>query len=496
VALERIDFNAHDIGAGRPLSLDFNAALAATGQNLSGFLRLDRLPSDADPATAPPPVVNGRLTLKGASLDRLSALLPAQLDALAQGGLASVDATLSTAQDGAYVLQGKAQLEAVRLRGEPARGSAVLVATVPAAHPDALTVQLREIVLQGPGVDLAGSAQLALSPPSGRFDLQGPTLDLDRLLALRPKEEKPQAADGDGLVPPAAREQLAGVSMAGKLAVGELRSGALVAKDVHADVTLSRGVLNVRQGQARLYGGGVKLDGTKVNLLAERPVWELQATLEGVDLGQAVAEVAQQRPISGRVNAQLSLKGDGNDWSELRQRLTGHGSMTVQQGALSADLGERIGTPLREVLARAGKTAAAGKVEAAQGTRLENLAASFTVQDGWLRLSRPLALQTPVGAAALSGRVGLDWKLDLNGDIALAPQFVGRVSGGRFTPEGPVQVPLGLGGTLGDPQVRLQVTPDLVVKGLAQSAPAKQLQQRIQREVQGRFKGLIERIPH
>ncbi|HLL54934.1 MAG TPA: hypothetical protein VK447_15370, partial [Myxococcaceae bacterium] len=124
----------------------------------------------------------------------------------------------------------------------------------------------------------------------------------------------------------------------------------------------------------------------------------------------------------------------------------------------------------------------------------EDLAASFTLQDGWLKLSRPLALRTPVGDAALSGRVGLDWRLDLSGNIALAPPFVARVSGGRFAPEGPLEVPLGMGGTVGDPKVRLQATPEMLVKGLAQTGPGKQLKDRVQREVQGRLKGVMERI--
>ncbi|HLL54943.1 MAG TPA: AsmA family protein, partial [Myxococcaceae bacterium] len=348
VALQKIDLTARDIGPGLPVSLDFSAALAAGGKNLSGYLRLNRLPDEADPKDAPPPTLTGQLTLKGASLERFSGLLPAQLDALASGGLVGFEAAVSTTPDGTYVLDGKAQVEALKLRGEPARGGAHLIAKVPAARPDALSVQLRDIVLQGAGVDLTGSANLALSPPAARFDLQGPLLDLNQLLALRPEQPKQSEPSEGPLVSAQMRETLADVTVTGSLALGEVRSGSLKAQDVHADVTLERGVLNVRQGRARLYGGNTRLDGTKVNLLAARPVWDLEATLEGVDLGQAVAEVSKQRPISGRVNGKLSLHGDGNDWAELRERLTGKGSLTVQEGALSADLGERIGTPLRE----------------------------------------------------------------------------------------------------------------------------------------------------
>jgi hypothetical protein len=51
-----------------------------------------------------------------------------------------------------------------------------------------------------------------------------------------------------------------------------------------------------------------------------------------------------------------------------------------------------------------------------------------------------------------------------------------------------------MGGTVGDPKVRLQLTPETLARGVAQSAPAKQVQERIQREVKGRLGGVLERI--
>lgn len=495
VTLERIDATARDLGADLPLSLDFSASLASNAPNLEGKLQLDRLPEKL--SSGEYPKLTGTLTLKDASLDRLSALLPARLDALASGGRLSFDAALSTAPDGAYTVNGQARLEAVRLRGQPARGGFAFTATASPAHLDATTLRIDRLALQGPGVDLGGSAQLASAPVRVRFDLKGSRLDLDQVLGLMPASAEKAPAEASGpLVSPEVRDQLAGVAVAGTVALGEVHSGALTAHDLRADVALDRGVLTVRQGTAALYDGAVKLDGTRINLLAERPIWDLKANLERVDLGQALAQVTREKPMTGRATATLELHGDGNDWQQLRQRLTGRGTLNVQDGSLATDLGGKVAGALSQGLSLAGKGGLAEKVQSAQGTPLKDLAGSFTVKDGWLHLSRPLGFTAPFGSASVSGQVALDRRLDLTGHIALAPDLVRRASGGRITPEGPVDVPLQLAGTLADPSVRVPLAPADVARQLASSSAGKALEEKVRREVQGRFKGLIPRLPH
>ena len=492
VGLEQIDLDAKDIGAGRPLSLALNAAFASATRNLE--VRLTLAPA-ADAHASPK--VSGRIALKGASLEKLSGFLPARLDALMSGGQLSFDADVATQADGAYAVNGHAQLEALKLRGAPARGGFTFAALAKADRPEAASLKIDTLALQGPGLDVGGSASVQGAPVRARFDLTGSKLDLDQLLALAPKDDAAQAQQPDAaeaLVPPAVREQLAGVQVAGTVALGQVTSGALTANDLRADLSLERGVLNVRQGSAKLYQGTVRLDGTRVDLRPARPVWDLNAKLVGVDMGQALAQVAKEKPLDGRADGALSLHGEGNDWSQLRQGLTGKGSLALKDGALSSDLGTQVAVPLRDVLAKTGRAQAAEKVEAARGTQLKDLNASFTVKDGWLQLTHPLGVETSLGTAALSGRIGLDRRLDLSGRIALAPAFVGRVSGGRFTPGAPLEVPLQLGGRLAAPDVHVSLAPESIAKGVLGSPQAERVKERAKKEVQGRLRGLLEHI--
>jgi len=489
VALEQIAFDATGLGAGLAAQVHLAAALASERPNLDLRASVSSLPGGVPTRPEDWPAIQGTFRLDALALDRLSALLPAGLSAIVQGGVATLEARVATA-GGAYRLEGSGDLRELRLRGQPASGRFRAAATYAPAHPQATRLELSELAVKGPGVDLAGNAAAEVAPLRARFALAGPLLDLDAVMGLVPEgPAKPKAAPAKGgpVLTAGVRRQVQSATATGTLDVGQLRSGKLTATNVRAVVTLAGGVLELRELTAGLYGGQLVASGSRVDLAAPQPAWSLRAKLQQVDLASAMQAVAGRAPLSGKTSAGLSLDGAGIEWDKIRDRITGDADVALKDGAFSgADLGGQALASLQQGLAAIGKGGAAKRVAGAGGqTRIEDLAAAFAVKDGWMQAKRPLQFSTPAGKVQLDGRIGLDERLDLHGTIAMPRSLLAGAAPAAVKLPDTLGVPVAIGGTLAAPSVQIRADDAVagLVKGEAQQA-AKSL--RNQAEHQGR----------
>ncbi len=507
----RIGIQARDIEVGKPLRVDLSAALGAQATNMTARVELQRLPaSKAELEASGYPVVSGTLGLHKVPLEQLRAYFPAKLASLVKGGELELSAQLSTPEGGGrrrYALDGTVQLDRLTLRSHPAKGGLAFNVRVDPLRPKAAVLAVRDLSLAGPGLQLGGSVDATLSPMAVSFDLRGPLLDLDQLLGAfpekAPQSPAPAAAEPGPLLSGAQRSRISSAQVNGKLALDKVTRGALSAEQLKANVALDRGVLTVKQGSAQLYSGSVALDGTRVDLTPATPRWMLQAKLDGLDLAAAFSALSDSNPLKGRLSGQLSVAGAGHAWDDIREQLTGRGTVGVKDGALtSTDLGATLASSLATGLKALKRPGAAGVVnQAAQGTQLKDLEASFTVRDGWLELTRPLAVQTAIGALSLDGRIGLDQRLDLRGRALLSPDFVATALGGVVRPQAPVDVPLQLGGTLTAPRVTGVDSAALAKSALRlENAPApvrekaKALEEQIKSQARRGLGGLLDRV--
>ncbi len=482
VALEQIGFDASGLGAGLPADVHLTAALASDRPNVDLRVSVAALPTGVPPRAEDWPVVQGSFALGPLALDRVASLLPAGTSAIVRGGTVSVDARLTT-NAGAYRVDGSGDARDLRLRGQPAAGRFRASGSFSPARPSAARLEVSELAVKGPGVDLGGTAAVELAPLRARFVVSGPLLDLDALMgALPPSEPKPKETKGGPLVPPGMRHQLHAASAAGTLDVGKLQSGKLQATNVHAQVRLAGGVLEIEVLDAALYGGKLSAGGTRVDLGAPEPAWSLRAKLDGVDLADAMKQVSGSAPLSGRTSAALALQGNGIEWAKLRQQMTGSADVALANGALSgADLGGDALAAVTKGLSALGQAKAAQRVSGK--TEIRDLAASFGIQDGWMKAKRPLAFSTPAGKVELGGRVGLDEKLDLEGTLAMPRAALADVAPKALRLPETLSVPVGLGGTLTAPSV--QVRAGDVVSKLA-GAQAGEAKKALQQEVEKR----------
>jgi AsmA protein len=453
-ALSSIDGRVQRRGGPDRYQVDGRAAFASARQNTRFDLALEKQPSLK---------VAGTVSARDVELARLRSALPGRAGSIVTSGRVSAAAKLSTSDDGHYLADGNARFDDLVLRGKPARGSMNLAAEVDPDRAGAFSVRASSISLEGPGIDLAGNATMHGSPLAARLDLTGKLLDLDQLLSPPPGADRPavprasaERADGD-IVPSDWRKSLGEASVAATLRFDRVVSAGLSVTDFSTRAELRDGLLRLADCSAHLYGGTAQLAGSEVDFRAPLPGWHLVSRVENVDLGMAMAEVAKRRPLEARVGSRLDLRGQGNDWQQLRGRVSGRGDASLSNPLLEADLVGRLVDALRSTLEQAGAGALAGKVPPSQRTRLGPLKVQFSVENGFMQLVQPLALEGAFGSASLDGRLGLDGRVDLRGTVRIAPELLAQMSSGRLRPQTPLSVPIVMSGTLGDPAITLSV---------------------------------------
>ncbi|MHB8879849.1 MAG: AsmA family protein, partial [Myxococcaceae bacterium] len=363
----------------------------------------------------------------------------------------------------AYLVEGNAGAEEVHLRGQPAELKLAFRSKVSPANPAGSRVHLHQLAAKGPGLDLSGTAMVALTPMAVEFDLKGKALDVGQLLSALPPKEEPGAVGT--IAPQRTRSALETARVTGSLAIEQVQVGKLQANGLSARIALRNGVLTAQSAEAQLYGGSAALGGTSVDLKPETPAWNLRARLQGLEVGELLQGVSGAAPLRGIGTVELTARGFGTEWERIRRELTGQGRLTMKDPVLGADLSGEVGEALGEILARTGQVRPGPVEKAAQGTRLGAIDAHFEVRDGWMSLRRPVKVNAPFGSADLGGRVGLDQRLDLRGTARLSPSFVGQVSSGQLKPSAPLDVPMRLTGNLSQPKVGLDVSPTDLLKG-------------------------------
>ncbi|MHA7628996.1 AsmA family protein [Corallococcus sp. M7] len=471
VALQDIDADLNHVGQGQPLEGKVRMAVAAPKQNVELNLKVDSLPRSLPRAGQPWPRATAHLKGKDVAVSAFRRFLPDSATEYFTGGTLNVDADLKTDQ-GRYVLSGHGSAKGLRLRGDPANGSFAFDSRIDPDQPQAAKVAFTRIALSGPGVELGGTASAQLEPARVQFSLAGRELDLGHLLGAMPPRSAPDEARPSNTPLISKRAGIGKVDVGGTLRIATLRHGALTASDVDVRAKLDDGALLVQRGTANVYGGRANLTGSRVDFTKAQPVWSLKATLDGMDTAKAFQALTGHASLQGAASGDLQLSGAGLDWERVRHQMTGTGTLLLREGVYtSTDLGETVASTVSQGLEALGKKGAAGTVrKAGQGTRFKDLDARFRIQDGWASFTQPMAFDSDLGKGALDGRVSLDERLELKGEIQASQQFVSELTHGAVPLRAPVSVPITITGTLKDPQVKAG-SPTDIAQGLLPAVP-------------------------
>jgi hypothetical protein len=178
--------------------------------------------------------------------------------------------------------------------------------------------------------------------------------------------------------------------------------------------------------------------------------------IKDIQIGRALDVFSSSKGIltgTGRMN--ISLEGSGTDWATLSKNLRGYGTVKIVDGELpKSRLLEQVLTAVQIFGRSSAKSSTSGRDAV---TAFSVLDGKFQVQHGniyWESLNM-MAKEFDLMAR---GTVGLDQRLDLQGEMILSDDLTRRVheagwAGVLLVKEGRLNVPLRLRGTLDKPSV-------------------------------------------
>ena len=261
--------------------------------------------------------------------------------------------------------------------------------------------------------------------------------------------------------PPAALTQLGGrasVSVARGVASGIPFDG------LHAVMTMRDGVVRADRLDIGAWGGRVFADGSDYDVA--RGPFHVTGRANGVDVEQVLERVGGAKQIlSGRLTAQVDVRGRGTTPAELERSLTGTLDGSVGDAKLLAfNLDELLGSQLIRALPLPIPTQRLADI-----TSLGTLRGRFRFADGAIIIDKPLTATTPEGPLELAGRFFFDGRLDLTGTLQLSPAAASALFANRLRPSEPLPLSLRFGGNIHRPTLGIANLGD-VAKVLVRSA--------------------------
>lgn len=468
------------------------------------------------------------LSLRGAGSEARQALelrldlTPVRLDfpgtlAKAPGGKMSFTARLrgAAAGEGALAFEASADLAGVDLRPggqvakSPGQRLGLALAGTRRAAKGEQTIDVTSAELLLPGDRVAGKASVTRGGAPGKMttrftaEAESDHLDLDRLLlpSLRGKGARPGAKPEK---PPEAGAY-AGLSGEARVRIGILKAKKVEARQVLAVVRVQGDQVTVEKGEASAFGGSLSAAGSRARLAGPEEPFLVKAAVQHVELEQALRAFTDKKIVSGTFEGAVDLRG-GLGTPDLTKTLAGAISGTIRDGAF---YGKDLVAAAAGPLARALPFGAAGKEGKGGATSLgKEQPFEVEIKDGFARLKKPIEVSRPEADLEVKGGFGLDGNLDSPVTVALSPQTIASISGGKARPAAPIPVSFRLTGPAWSPSISgmdLQPAVKAVVKeagsaalGKALGVPGgkaepKDLQKKAEEEAKKRLKGLFGR---
>ncbi|MGI9329430.1 MAG: AsmA family protein [Gammaproteobacteria bacterium] len=330
-------------------------------------------------------------------------------------------------------------------------------------EPDA--VNLAELVLSLDDTRIEGELSVTkLAAPRVRVQLAMDQLDVDRYLAPAGEE---QAANRSGPATQLPREELRDLYADGSLSIGKLRVAGIRLEQVQATLRARDGVLSLAPLTAQLYGGrydgSIRLDGS-----GQQTRVALKQSLDAVQVGQLLNDLADVEQLQGLVVAKVDLTGSGLTDADLRESLAGTISFELADGVYQ---GMDVWHEIRKARARIKGDPAPERTGPAQ-TPITALNFGGQVADGVLRSDR-LVAQIPFLRVTGNGELGLaEETLDyrFKARVLQTPEFP---DGERLKDLEGLTIPLDLRGTVAEPKIGVDLAE------FAKSAAGKKLQDAI-----------------
>ncbi len=314
-------------------------------------------------------------------------------------------------------------------------------------------------------------------------------IDLDRYLP--PAADKKNSGDADTGVPAKKSSETDYTPLRKLVLDAEIKAGRIKAKNLNLrNITLKatarNGIIRIEPMGMDLYKGHLNVKST-VNVQADKPVSNVDLTLNGVQSAPLIKDLLDKEMIEGAMTAALNLGFSGDSADAIRKTLSGNGRLQFADGAI---VGIDLAGMVRNVQSAFGL---AEKASEKPRTDFSELDVPFSAANGVTRLDTaklvsPLLRITVDGTADLAGET-LNLRVD--------PKFVATLKGQGDTKErSGIMVPIVVGGTFEKPKFK----PDLKAllnqplpdkKALKEALPPKEeVKQELKQKARDLLKGL------
>ncbi len=197
--------------------------------------------------------------------------------------------------------------------------------------------------------DLAGTASLTLAGarPALTGDFVSRQLDLRPFAAKDAGGEKSSSLFSDAPLP----FDLLGLADA-KLTYRAERvklQGQLEASNLNLEIGLDQGLLTLDPVSAELWGGSLEAQ-VSVDGAQPRPTTTAAVKLVNLDYGRLLRESDIEQQVTGTLDGDFRLAGQGHSVRDIAASLTGHSEVLSQEGILDSDSLNLMATGLNDVL--------------------------------------------------------------------------------------------------------------------------------------------------
>jgi hypothetical protein len=265
----------------------------------------------------------------------------------------------------------------------------------------------------------------------------------------------------------------------GKVTIGEGQITKFRFRDLQADVSVIKGLLQSTQ-TFKLFGGTYE-GNVRSNLAQADPDYTIKAKLADIDARAATNELTSvHNALQGLLNTELSLSGKGTDWDTISKTLTGDGKVHIAKLKLTTlDIMPKLAAGLQTTSTLAGFNVPPDLAERS----FETLEGSFRVLKGKI-MSDDLQLLGQDVQLLGKGVLGLDQSLSFDGAALLLGKLAGSFGKrAAFLQDkaGRIRLPLAIRGTVTKPTIGLNQDSlkDLAKKSLQDKA-GKGVQQLLQ----------------
>ncbi|USH01549.1 AsmA family protein [Grimontia kaedaensis] len=314
-------------------------------------------------------------------------------------------------------------------------------------------------------LNLDGKASVALADiPAIRFDVHSPKINLDTFPGGNTAADKPAASSGSqggAAEKPAEKKPLSdvepdlsalkGLDIAGKITIDDFVASKVQVTEVIANFAVNRGKVNVKQFDAKLYGGTIKVEG-KLDATTSPARYQVKKDIKNVNVLPLLQAAANQDMLAGKGSIDANVSGVGLSEKRLRTGITGTVAINFADGAIN---GINIPEMIREAKATL-KGKRAEYVEETRKTDFSALTATFNLGKG-IASTRNMKMEAPALRVRSEGQTNLV-KEDLDFEVFVSVVGTSKGQGGKDIDElKDVTIPVKIGGTWTAPSYNLDV---------------------------------------